>query len=30
MNFEAPEELDKMTAQNYEDRKTARLYHKAV
>ncbi|GBF19458.1 MULTISPECIES: SDR family NAD(P)-dependent oxidoreductase [Arenibacter] len=30
MNFEAPEEFDKMVAQNYEDRKKASLGHKAV
>jgi short-subunit dehydrogenase len=30
LNFEAPEELDKIIAQNYEDRKTASLDHKAV
>jgi short-subunit dehydrogenase len=30
LNFEAPEELDKQVAQNYEERKTASLDHKAV
>ena len=30
MNFEAPEELDLLVAQNYEQRKSASLDHKAV
>ncbi len=30
MNFEAPEEFDMLVAQNYEQRKTASLDHKAV
>lgn len=30
MNFEAPEELDKKVAKNYEDRKKASLDHRAV
>jgi len=30
MNFEAPQEFDKMIAQSYEDRKKASLGHKAV
>jgi hypothetical protein len=30
MNFETPEEFDKMVAKNYEDRKKASFGHKAV
>ena len=30
LNFEAPQELDKKVAENYEERKTASLDHKAV
>lgn len=30
LNFESPKELDKMVAENYEDRKQASLGHKAV
>ena len=30
MNFEAPEQFDKIVAQNYEDRKKSSLEHKAL